>query len=60
MKLNNWKYVFMICSICLFLLEVIVLVFFVNSPHNALFKSVDEFLEVCRQIAKFNGLLIIK
>ena len=57
--LDSWKWVFIICAIFLFVLGLIVIFFFLESPRYVLQKNVDDFLDILRSIAKFNGRLEI-
>jgi hypothetical protein len=57
--LDSWKWVFIICAIFLFVLGIIVIIFFLESPRYVLQKNVDDFLDILRSIAKFNGRLEI-
>jgi hypothetical protein len=57
--LDSWKWVFIICAIFLFVLGILVIIFFLESPRYALQHNVDSFLEILREIAKFNGRLKI-
>jgi MFS family permease len=57
--LDSWKWVFIICAIFLFVLGILVIIFFLESPRYALQHNVDYFLEILRGIAKFNGRLEI-
>ena len=57
--LDSWKWVFIICAIFLFVLGIIVIIFFLESPRYVLQKNVDDFIDILRSIAKFNGRLEI-
>ena len=50
--------VFIIC-VFLFVLGILVIIFFLESPRYTLQHNVDSFLEILREIAKFNGRLKI-
>ena len=53
----NWKTVFIILIICIFIMMVIILFFIYDSPRQTIHKhEIEKTLEILQGIAKFNGL----
>ena len=55
MNIHNWKVIFLICVIIIFILGLICIFFVVDAPRSVLRKNFDKFIELVRKISVFNG-----
>ena len=55
MNIHNWKVIFLVCVITLFVLGLISIIFTVDAPRSILRKNFDKFIELVKKISVFNG-----
>ena len=55
MNIHNWKVIFLVCVVTLFILGLISIFFTVDAPRSILRKNFDKFIELVKKISEFNG-----